>query len=158
MTQDKVIVFILPPRWADGNMETDGLEECVVFMVYYTSEGSLLQYLKIISRGPTSSLLQLLLFFALTPFPPSRCPRVSPLCVLIAFHIAQDPTAKASTPALSPPITAGIEACLPKQCWAWTLLLCLILTCTRVRHSLCTWMYAKAGVRWHLFVMFCFCF
>lgn len=89
------------------------------------------------------------------PVPLSLC--LPAMCSDCISHCA-GPHSKASTPAPSPPLTAGTEACLPKQRWAWTLLLPAILTCARVRHSLCTWMYAKPGVRWHLFLMFWFCF
>lgn len=119
MTQDKVIVFTLPPRWADGNMGTDGLEN-VWYLFYYTSEGSLLQYLEIISRGLTSSLLQLLLFFALIPppLPTPLSPCLPAMCFDCishcagphSFHLSTQPTSHGRYWSLPPSAAPGLNS------------------------------------------------
>lgn len=123
----------------------------------HIDESSILQYLQLVTRGLTSLLSHLPFIFFQTPSP-SCCPWIALLCVVIAFHIVPIPPQwKLSISEPSPPLTAGIETCLPKQHWVWTFGPLFVINVSDC-HSLCPSMCAKVreGVKWHLNLMFCF--
>lgn len=95
--------FKLPLRRGDENMVIDSLEQRAPYsrFILHLKDPSC-------SIWGLSAGVSLPLCCSFSSF----CP---PLCVVIAFHIAPVPTANTSTSAPSPPLTAGIETCLPTQ-------------------------------------------